>query len=561
MFLKTIEEKGKINFKSDFIDYSYLAGMKRLFMDFLGGESPAINYYKWNFRSVNDYFELADRLSSIEFPRQRLAEILWEDNCKIECASKIRDNIDKFSDPDSLVVIAGQQVGIFGGPLLTFYKAVGVVKLAAQLSKRLSKPVVPIFWMATEDHDYEEANSIYLVNSKGERIKIYNEPGDNQLGKSMSQIKLGEGIKKAISELQNNLLHTEYTDSLFGRISKYYKPGNKISEAFAGWVSELLRDYGLILLDPSNAEFKELAVPIYEKEIRGGYDTEVPNDKRQGDGLIADGYHLQVQKFKKGLNLFYADKYRERILLAAEEKGFILDRSQKKIDEARLVQLLYDTPEKFSSGVLLRPIVQSKLLPTVCFIGGASEIAYHSQLPPYYEYFNVIPPIIRPRPSVSLMGKRIRSIVDKYGMDIRLLFNDPHRVVNEVLIKYFPAGLEGKLNHLQMEVLDLLASISPELRNYDDGLRRTFASSVRKVETELNKLRAKIFQAHKKKNAEITGQILRAYDSFFPNGVMQERVLPMIYFLNKYSPSFADRLAEEIDIDRFQHQIISILPE
>jgi uncharacterized protein YllA (UPF0747 family) len=159
------------------------------------------------------------------------------------------------------------------------------------------------------------------------------------------------------------------------------------------------------------------------------------------------------------------------------------------------------------------------------------------------------------------MGNRIVSLIDRYGIALEELFSDHHKVINNVLIKHFPSDLEGKLDHIQMEVLDLLESVTPEIQNFDEGLKKTFSTSTNKIEAELNKLKGKIFQAHKKKNSEVTDQINRLYDSFFPGGVMQERVLPIVYFLNKYSQAFADELLAEANTDNFDHQIISIIPQ
>jgi len=156
------------------------------------------------------------------------------------------------------------------------------------------------------------------------------------------------------------------------------------------------------------------------------------------------------------------------------------------------------------------------------------------------------------------MGKRISSTIEKYNVSLPELFTDHHKVISNVMIKHFPAGLDGKLNHLQVVISDLLNSVSPELEVFEDGLKQTFSTSTNKIDSELNKLKGKIFQAHKKKNSEITNQLLRVYDSFFPGGVMQERVLPIIYFLNKYSPAFAGKLFDTIDMDKFEHQIITI---
>jgi len=316
-----------------------------------------------------------------------------------------------------------------------------------------------------------------------------------------------------------------------------------------------------VLVDPSDRQFKELAMPVYEKEIKRLSDDNAPDESSNDDRLLRDGYHLQVQKFKKGLNLFYSDPFRKRILFDDDKNKFAFEDSECELTSADLLKLLRDDPVKFSSGALLRPLVQSKLIPTVTFLAGPAEISYHAQLEPFFDYFDVEPPVIRPRPSASLVGKRVNKVLDRYDIDLRELFQNHHDVISNVMLKHFPADLNGRLDHLQAVVLDLLNSVEPALENFDEGLKRTFETSTNRIDAELNKLKGKIFQAHKKKNSEITDQIIRAYDSFFPGGVMQERVLPMIYFLNKYSPAFANSLYEELDIDNFKHQIIHIIPK
>lgn len=556
--IETLAIETGINFKTDFIDYQKLPEMKKLFLDFLEHKQPAQKYYKWDYRNPDDYRSLSDSLLERKYPRQKLADILWETNRGFGCSDSIKDNIDRFSDPESMVVIAGQQVGIFGGPVLTFYKAAGVVRMAAKLSEELSKPVVPMFWMATEDHDYDEANTIRLVNKKGEPVDIVNEPHNGQRGKSMSQIQLDEGISTAVDELEDVLIPTEFTEPLFSLLRDFYRPGELISSAFAKWLTSLLCDYGLVLVDPSNPDFKKLVAPIYEREISRPFDSDAPDQFSADERITRDGYHLQVRQYKNGINLFYSHPHRDKILLDEDGELFKLENSGEVISRSGMNDLLRDKPESFSSGVLLRPLVQSKLLPTVGFLGGSSEISYHAQLIESYKYFDVEPPVICPRPSISLIGKRVNSILNKYEIKLPELFQDHHKVINDVLAEFFPADLESKLDNVRNEIDGLLESVTSEIGSYDEGLQKTFKTSTNKIGGELNKLKGKMFQAHKKKNSEVTNQITKAYESLFPGGTMQERVLPMIYFLNKYSPAFAGKLFREIDIDKNQHQIIYI---
>jgi len=364
-----------LSFQSDFIDYKYLPGLKNLYLDYINGSPNASKYYHWDYRKSDDYRTLSDLIDKKKFHREKIAEILWNSNSKFGCGDKIKENIDRFRDPKSLVVISGQQVGIFGGPLYTFYKAAGVIKLAAELTEKMSRPVVPMFWMATEDHDYTEANTASIVNRAGEPIDIFNKPRNGQFNKSMSKITFGDGIIEAVKQLDESLIPSDYTESLFSLLRKFYKPGEKISDAFGNWMSSLFCGYGLILVDPSDPDIKELSIPIYEKEINRPFDNKAPGDLDIDDRIVKDGYHLQVQKFKKGLNLFYADVSRERILLNKNEEAFILETSMKGFTKEELITHLYDDPSKFSSGVLLRPLVQSMLLPAIGFLGGPSVIS------------------------------------------------------------------------------------------------------------------------------------------------------------------------------------------
>jgi bacillithiol biosynthesis cysteine-adding enzyme BshC len=444
--------------------------------------------------------------------------------------------------------------------MLTFYKAAAAVKLAAKLSTILSRPVVPMFWMATEDHDYAEANTIHMVNRANEPIDIANPAQEGQAGRPMSQILLGDGIAHTMDALQECLIHTEFTEPLFSILRDCYQPGVRIADAFGKWMTSLLCDYGLILLDPSDTEFNQLSAPLFEMEMNRLFDSGAPDNSQIEESLLSDGYHIQVQRTKNGPNLFYAEAERERVLFDDARQCFVMEQSQNTFSRDALLRHLAEYPNRFSSGVLLRPIIQSRILPTISFFGGPAEISYHAQIGNTFDYFGAVPPVIQPRPSISLMGQRIGSILNRYDVRVAQLIADHHQVINEVLQKQFPIDLEHKMEEAKAGIRDLLNSISPEVENFDEGLMRTFFASKNKIDAELSKLKDKIFQAHKKKNSDITNQISRAYDSFFPGGIMQERSLPMIYFLNKYSPSFAGELIKQIDIETFGHQIISINP-
>ncbi|PJA27871.1 MAG: bacillithiol biosynthesis cysteine-adding enzyme BshC [candidate division Zixibacteria bacterium CG_4_9_14_3_um_filter_46_8] len=558
--IETLPVNNNIAFKSEYIDYSALPGMKSLFLDYINWKEPVSKYFRWDFRNPLDINVLSGILDKKTFQRKQLADLLYRTNRNFGCAQQINNNIDRLSQSNSLVVIAGQQVGIFGGPMLTFYKAAAAVKLAAKLSTILSRPVVPMFWMATEDHDYAEANTIHIVNRANEPIDIVNPAQDDQAGRPMSQILLGDGIGHAMDALQESLIHTEFTEPLFSFLKDCYQPGVRIADAFGKWMTTLLCDYGLILLDPSDTEFNQLSVPIFEMEMNRLLDSSAPNHRLIEESLLSDGYHIQVQRTKKGPNLFYAEAERERVLFDDARQCFVMEQSRNTFSRDALLGHLAEYPQRFSSGVLLRPIIQSQILPTISFFGGPAEISYHAQIGNIFDYFGAIPPVIQPRPSISLMGQRINSILSKYEITPAQLFAGHHQVITDVLQKQFPLDLEQKMEEIRSGINDMLNSISPEVENFDEGFKRTFSTSVGKIDAELNKLKDKLFQAHKKKNSDITNQISRAYDSFFPGGIMQERVLPMIYFLNKYSPSFAGELIKQINIETFSHQIISINP-
>ena len=540
-----------------FINFSDIPGQQNLFLDYLYEFNKVKSFYKYNFRDREEYPALFKSVS--ESPRGfrgELAEIITKQYSGRKISSRTEHNISLLKNNNTLSVVTGQQLGLIGGPLYTFYKIITAVKLSKHLTERYDDyNFVPVFWLEADDHDFDEVAWINLLNENNEPVEIKytdNAPEDTNRG-SVGYVKLQSTINDFFGEMDKNLRGTDFKSEIMDNLRSFYSEGKTFKEAFTNLILWLFDKHGLIILDPQDKEIKKLLIPVFQKEISGfrEHTEKLVNISATLDEI----YHAQVKI--RPVNLFY--NYEDgRFLIEPVENEFKLRGKKKKFTYEELNSLIQQEPWKFSPNVLLRPICQDYLLPTAFYVGGPSEIAYFAQVMPLYQIFKVNAPIIYPRSSASIVEKNISSAIQKFDLKINEIFADPEKIKEKIVSKMSEDNLADIFDRSSYEIELVYDKLKEKLFDIDKALSEVGNKYKQNSLNNLIQLKGKAVEAQKKKYEVSLRQIDKITMNLYPDQSLQERGVNFTYFANKYGIDIIDKIFEELDINVFEHQIIYI---
>lgn len=538
------------------IKYSDLSTTSKLFGDFIYRPGALTSWLGGDFRDLAEYQRKSDQLTGANYSREELSSILSDQNRQFGAPVESLRNIELLKNHTTLCTITGQQVMLLGGPLLILYKAITTIKLARKLSGTLGCPVVPVFWLATDDHDFDEVNHVRLPSAKSGFEKLVYQPNHPVDGLPMSDIMLDRGISRFLENVKDALVDTEFKDDLMESVSELYSEGAMIYGAFARFLLHLLGKHGLVVINPADKRFRVLAKDVLKREISGFEDV---NDilESTNRSLVEAGYSLQVDRDSNNANLFMLDEKRRRIEYRNGRFGVADSSIELSGDE--LVGMIEESPERFSPNVLLRPIVQSRLFPAIASVCGPAEIAYSAQIGKLFEFFDVVPPVIHPRMSATLIERRQSEFIDKHDFSLPSMLSIDGReaYLTKLLDDRFLSDTAFSLEEQTGEVLSSLDRIRSLIGN-DERLARTFEQTRKKIDYELKSFRNKVFKAHRKTHEDFSSRFRKVADAVFPEQMLQERHSGIMYFINRYGPDVIDKVYNDLNIDVDEHQTIVV---
>lgn len=538
------------------VDFSKIPGTTKLFSDFLYNFPQVERFYAGDFRKDKNYLRIFKSIKNREYHREGLCSILEKQNKEFGGTREVLEMVEDLKEKDSVAVFTGQQVGLFGGPLYTIYKAITTIKLSQILSHRFSRKFIPLFWMDSEDHDFQEVRSIYIADKENKNKEIKYSPSKIPSGEPIYDVTFEEGVSSCIEELQKSLHSTEFKDEVIKKLEGCYVKGETFSNSFAKWMTTLLGRYGLVIVDPSDKKLKKLVKDFFLKEI------ENPTKSRKlvketGEKLESLKYHQQVIKTEDTMNLFLEVEGR-RCSLKWDGNLIEAEGRDEKFSIDELGQIIEDEPERLSPNVLLLPLMRSYLFPTAVYIGGPGEIGYYAQLKSVFEFFDIPMPLVYPRASVSILEDKIKQVFQKYSLDFTDIFQEPEILINSILKEKFPNPKEKILENGREKVREVLDDLEKKLLSSEPDLKSNLENTKKKIDYELKRLGEKLFQAHRQKNQILREQIYKVKNNLFPENKLQERVLNILPFLIKYGSEFIDLLYEKVDVEKIDHQLIEV---
>ncbi len=538
------------------INFSEIPNHLNLFLDYLYDFEKLQSFYYHDFRKKEDYNKIFKSISERNnHNRAAIKEIIIYQYSSLDNLSqKTERNIQVLDGKRTLFVITGQQLGILGGPLYTFYKIITAIKLSSHLNERFDDYYfVPLFWMESDDHDFNEVNSINILNDSNNLVSIsYKEIiEEDELKESVGTIVFDESINGVFEKLNAELRNTEFKAALIDKLKNIYKVGRTFKESFRELLFELFDKYGLIIFDPQHDKVKSLLKPIFINEIKNF--REHTQKLVSVSAVLEEQYHAQVKI--KPVNLFYKLE-NGRYAIEPFDNVFKLKRKRKQFTEEEILSEAENYPERFSPNVLLRPITQDYLFNTAFYIAGPSEVSYFAQVNPLYNYFNLVPPIIYPRSSATLLENHLTAFTEKYDIEIKDIFLGQEHLKEKILSNLSEINLKNVFDDKNKK----LELIFDELKQELFGIDKTLSDSVNKYRDRilqlLNDLNNKAKKHQDNKFETVIRQLNKLSNLVYPNQNLQERELNFVYFFNKFGPELLDKIYDELSIQEFEHQII-----
>jgi bacillithiol biosynthesis cysteine-adding enzyme BshC len=486
----------------------------------------------------------ADEIKKIQYPAERrkaVAAILERQNREFGAGEKTLSNIQRLRE-GATAVVTGQQVGLFGGPMFCILKALTAVTMAEKAG------AVPVFWLATEDHDLEEINTVNLP--AGDHLQKFTVNVPHQEGAPVGTIAFTDEITAAVAQVEAIFGKSEVSELLAGS----YHKSETFGTAFAKFYARIFSDLGIVFLNPLDAELHRVAQAVFRAALEKS--EEINNALlARNQELEAAGYHAQVKVTPSHTLSFYFEDG-ARIPVRHQDGEFFI--GERKLAAAELLQETERCPEKFSANVLLRPLVQDYLLPTLCYIGGPSEIAYFAQIEVVYRNLaGRVTPIV-PRIFATLVEPRAAKLLDRYQLSLADMLNAPEKTRELVAARALPDSILKSFDSAAEHLERALALLQGPLEKLDRTLVDAAENAGSKMRYQLQGVRDKAARAEARKNTEVLRHADELITALYPNKELQEREVGAAYFLLKYGRGVVEQIRSAARTGCGEHQVVRV---
>ena len=540
--------------KAQCLPFGQIPHTTRLFTDFLA-YSPAVQQFYPRSPSFREW--MPDEASQINYEpsrRQRVADILKRQNKSWNASAQTLASVERLRN-GAAAVVTGQQVGLFGGPMFAIYKALTAVKLAEE-ARAAGVDAVPIFWLATSDHDLAEVNHISLLADG--KLQTLATPSHGVAGAPVSEVRLGEQVLLLVEQAAKTLGDCDVTRWL----REAYRPGETLGTAFARLYARLFAEWGVVLLDASDRELHRVAEPVYRAAVERAAELDDALLAR-GKALEAAGYHQQVKVTASSVLLFaLQDGARTAMHRRANGAGaeFIVDGEggTKKVSQSDLLEQVAASPELFSPNVLLRPVVQDYLLPTLAYTGGAAETAYFAQVGAVYELLaGRVTPIV-PRFSATLVEPKIGRLLERHGVTMLDVFGGSDALRQKLAARSLPQSLQAAFDTMNKALDSNLATIREKLELLDRTLVDATQTAGSKMHHQLERLYTQAARAEAQKGELVGRHAEMLAQALYPNKGLQEREIGGVYFIARYGAELLHQIHDTIRTDCHDHQVLEL---
>ena len=541
--------------------YSCIPFQSALFLSYLEFSPSALRFYQ-DAPTIENLERMArEKSASLQVPRSQIASILRRQNESFACDSITKDNIDELEKEGCAAIVTGQQVGVFGGPLYTIYKALTAVHIAETLNKRGIR-AVPVFWMETEDHDLQEVTHLTFLDLHSSIQSLdYRETlfkGSKLPVGPVGSLKFPESIRDAVSDFLLLMPDSPWLSEIRHQLDAAYRPGSTFALSFGRLLSQILRGTGLIFFDPHDSEAKHLVSAVFQKSLHES-DSFREALLQRNQELQSAGFHSQVSVLDSSTVLFFLED-EVRWALERRGSGFALKNTNRLFTLNELLKCAEQTPEKFSPNVLLRPLIQDSVFPTIAYVAGSAELAYFAQIEVLYRLFNRPMPIIWPRDSFTLIEPQIKAEMDRMAVDIQDCFLGKQHLLEKAVRDSSIAETMSSVEELHRNLDEGLAEIRRDMPAVDPTLAQALDTAKRKILYNAGRLKSSVIGLEANQNARLSNAVDLVLNNCFPKGVLQERELGILHFWARYGSSVLDHIRASLRIGRFSHHVLHLGP-
>ncbi|HOJ33798.1 MAG TPA: bacillithiol biosynthesis cysteine-adding enzyme BshC [Candidatus Hydrogenedentes bacterium] len=451
--------------------------------------------------------------------------------------------------PDDIVIVTGQQPGLFTGPLYTVYKAITAIRLAQTISQRLGVRCTPVFWNASHDHDIEESGIAHFLTKRREVLSIEYPDRQSVRGMPMYRVPLPESLHDCVRVAAEETNGWEFKDEIVGFLHQTLKESRSLAEWFARLMARLFRETPLVIFDPTLPVVREKVVTLFEKEIANP--TVLSRIVMEaGDKLRRLGFSAQIKKAEKECSFFLErNGFRRKVIFEKDE--FYLPEDAERVSLATMKEWLDKSPESFSENVVLRPIAQQVLLHPVAYVAGPGEIAYWAQLRDVFRWHGVDMPIVYPRARCVLMTTKEKQILERYGLTLSDLEKPLETLTELVIAKQNPSGDLNAFKTQRDRLEDTLEQFQRNIQNMKGKIPEMTRVFVAQVRQGLDRLEKAVLRGDRDVLQTVENQIRRLCAVMWPMKKPQERVYTVFSFLFEHGWELIPRLIHEIDERRF----------
>lgn len=537
------------------IDSIELQKQNALIDDYRNNRESIMQHFEYDPYSDAAYRDRAQLLKNKSFDREQLTETLFKINRQWDAPESTYHNIERLRKDNSNVVIGGQQAGLLTGPMYTINKIISIIQFAKQQEAKLESPVIPVFWIAGEDHDFDEINHIFLPETASmKKFKLLHRAMEK---KSLSDIPIDEMYANQwVNRLFEQMSETQYTKRLYNTIQDCLLESNTYVDFFARVIYQLFDEEGIVLVDSGSHEIRNLErnhfVTLIENqtEISEGVHSSLQQIKQQG-------YSVSLDVEPSDAHLFY-HKDKERILLARNENNdWIGKQNEVLLTNHEMVDIAKNNPELLSNNVVTRPVMQELMFPTLAFIGGPGEVGYWSILKPAFQAAGIKMPPVLPRLSFTFVDRNVDKALSKYAIDGEFAVNHG---VEEIKTSWLASQSDPPVQQVASEIKEAVDKAHRPLRKIAQDLRSDLGELADKnlyyLQCDIEYLEDRIMKALEEKYQKELNEYNLMQIALHPNNGLQERSWNPLPWINEYGPYFIKELAKESCSFNHQHHLI-----
>ena len=515
-----------------------IPGTSKLFSDFQYHFDRVARFYDFSPADPRSFRRAAEALNYPDDRRAALVEALRPGNAG-------NPSLHVLARPGTVAVVTGQQVGLFSGPAYTIYKALTACRLASQLTDQ-GIAAVPVFWVATEDHDFAEINHSFVFDGAHEPVRLESR-GEGEGQRPVGRIHVQD---PPLEELKAALSPFAFGDEVSEMAAGAYQPGTTFGDAFENLLRSLLEKWNVLFVDPLNPALRRLAAPLLCDALENAADLKNDLLKRNQE-LVAAGYHAQVHIEPQTSLFFLLDGERRTSLRRAN--GDYASK-ERKYSIAELV----DRSDQLSPNALLRPVVQDYLLPTVSYIGGPAELAYMAQSQVLYHKLLGRMPVMMARNAFTLLEPRAVKLLDRYSLRVTSLFQPESVVREQIARKLVPGSLVQHFEEVRQTLAQSLDRLETELNQFDSTLARALERSQSKMMYQLSKMEAKTEREALRRDDRAEQEARYLMRLVYPEKHLQERYYSILPFLAEHGPGLLDLIYDHVNLECPDHKVLVV---